>query len=292
MKAIQSRKLYKLLKFLKIKDIGKRSKKKIFENPKFNSPPRIISRKYEVITEKIAGRNCYTLASDSSSKIHIVFLHGGAYRYPSTFFHWVLLDKLLKAVPCKATFVDYPLAPKHKCDDNVNTVMQVYSKLFKSNCKDNIILMGDSAGGGLALVMGQLIKQRNIKPKPSKIIMLSPWLDVSMETDIPEDLQEDDFLLSRSELKKSGKEYAGNLDTKNPLCSPYYGDSSDIGEMALFMGTKDILYIDALRFKKKAEKENYNLTFFEYKDMLHDWVLFPIEDAQEAFQEIIQFINR
>ncbi len=292
MKAIQSSKLYKLLKFLKVKDVGKRSKKKIFDNPKFNSPPRIISRKYDVVTEKIAGRNCYTLASDKNSDTHIVFLHGGAYRYPSTFFHWVLLDNLLKAIPCKATFVDYPLAPKHKCKSNVNTVMEVYSTLFKSSCKDNIVLLGDSAGGGLALVMAQLIKKNNISPKPKKIVLLSPWLDVSMDTEIPEDLQNNDFLLSRSELKENGKDYAGDLDTKDPLCSPYYGDSSNIGEIALFMGTKDILYIDALRFKKKAKQENYDLSFFEYKDMLHDWVLFPIADAKKAQLEIIQFINK
>jgi acetyl esterase/lipase len=122
--------------------------------------------------------------------------------------------------------------------------------------------------------------------------MLSPWLDVSMDTDIPDDLQESDFLLERGLLGRSGVDYAGELDTKDPLCSPYYGDSKDVGEMALFMGTKDILHIDALRFKKKAEANNYDLNFFEYKDMMHDWVLFPIDDAKEALQEIVQFIKR
>jgi acetyl esterase/lipase len=292
MKTTQSKTLYRLLKFFKVKKIMGSKEKNIFDNPKYNKPPRIISRKYEVTSEKIAGRNCYTLASDSNSDIHIVFLHGGAYRYPSTFFHWVLLDNLLKEIPCKATFVDYPLAPKYKCKHNVETVMEVYEHLFKSSCNDKIILLGDSAGGGLALVMAQLIKKKNILPKPKKVVMLSPWLDVSMDTDIPDDLQESDFLLERGLLGRSGVDYAGELDTKDPLCSPYYGDSKDVGEMALFMGTKDILHIDALRFKKKAEANNYDLTFFEYKDMMHDWVLFPIDDAKEALQEIVQFIKR
>jgi acetyl esterase/lipase len=99
-------------------------------------------------------------------------------------------------------------------------------------------------------------------------------------------------MLDRDQLKKNGIEYAGDLSTKDPLCSPYYGDSSDVGEMALFMGTQDILYMDALRFKKKAERENYDLTFYEYKDMQHDWVLFPMDDAKEAQKEIVEFIQK
>ena len=171
--------------------------------------------------------------------------------------------------------MDYPLAPEHQCKDNVRTVMDIYQYLFKPGNTQKRVLMGDSAGGGLALVMAQIIKNEGIVPKPQKIVMLSPWLDISMETEIPETLQESDFMLDRDQLKKNGIEYAGELSTKDALCSPYYGDSFGVGEMALFMGTQDILYIDALRFKKKAERENYDLTFYEYKDMQHDWVLFP-----------------
>ncbi len=284
--------IYRIIKLADSKNIGSKSKKRIFDNPKFNVPPKFIAKKYEIDSLSVSGRNSFTIEAGDSHQTHIVFLHGGAYRYPSTFFHWVLLDNLLKKIPCKATFVDYPLAPQHKCKDNVSTVMEIYKNLFDADNKEKIILMGDSAGGGLALVMAQIIKEKNIHPKPTKIVMISPWLDISMETEIPEELQECDFMLNRDKLKENGKEYAGDLDTKNPLCSPYYGDSKDIGEIALFMGTRDILYVDALRFKKKAQKENYDLTFYEYKGMQHDWVLFPIDDAKDALAEIVKFIKK
>ena len=292
MKCTQSKTVARIIKLVDVKNIAGKGKRKIFENPKFNKPPGFMTRKYAAEHLVIAGRSCYTMKSANNADTQIVFLHGGAYRYPSTFFHWVLLDNLLKEIPCEATFVDYPLAPKHKCEDNVKTVMEIYKELFPKEIGQKIVLMGDSAGGGLALVMAQLIKKENITPKPEKIVMLSPWLDISMETEIPDDLQERDFMLDRDQLRENGIEYAGDLDTKDPLCSPYYGDSKDVGQMALFMGTQDILHMDALRFKKKAEKENYDLAYYEYKDMLHDWVLFPIDDAVKALKEIIDFIEK
>ena len=275
-----------------MKDIVNKSKERMLDNPKYNSPPKLISRKYDVESSVIAGRNCYTISSAYEPDTHIVFLHGGAYKYPSTFFHWVLLDNLLTDIPCEATFVDYPLAPKYTCGENVETVMEIYERLFEPECKKKIVLMGDSAGGGLALVMAQLIKARGIRPRPAKIVMLSPWLDISMETPIPEELQEADLMLDRGELRESGLEYAGALDPKDPMCSPFYGDSKSVGEMALFIGTKDILYIDAARFRQKAKEEGYDLTFYEYEDMQHDWVLFPINDARDARLEIVMFIER
>ena len=64
--------------------------------------------------------------------------------------------------------MDYPLAPEHKCKDNVRTVMDIYKYLFKPGNSQKIVLMGDSAGGGLALVMAQIIKNERITPKPKR----------------------------------------------------------------------------------------------------------------------------
>jgi len=292
MKSTASKIISRIFKIFNVKNMGSTGKKSMFDNPKYSTPPKFIGRKYAVENLVVSNRNCYTLSQNQDTQTHIVFLHGGAYRYPSTFFHWVLVDNIMKQIPCKITFVDYPLAPEHKCKENVSAVMDVYKTLFMPDINQKIVLMGDSAGGGLALVMAQLIKSQNITPKPKKIVLLSPWLDISMETEIPKELQKKDVVLDRVILKKSGIDYAGALDTKDPLCSPFYGDSKDVGEMALFIGTQDILYIDALRFKKKARKENYDLDFHEYKDMLHDWVLFPINETAEAIKKIAQFIKK
>lgn len=292
MKSAASKIISGVFKIFNIKNMGATNKNSMLNNPKYNTPPKFIGSKYAVENFVVSNRNCYTMSPSQDTCIHIIFLHGGAYRYPSTFFHWVLIDSIMKEVPCKTTFVDYPLAPEHKCKENVSAMMDVYNKLFKKCDNQKIVLMGDSAGGGLALVMAQLIKSQNITPKPKKVVLLSPWLDISMETEIPKELQKKDVVLDRDILKKSGIDYAGALDTKDPLCSPFYGDSKDVGEIALFIGTQDILYIDALRFKKKARKENYDLDFHEYKDMLHDWVLFPINETAEAIKKIAQFIKK
>lgn len=62
--------------------------------------------------------------------------------------------------------------------------------------------------------------------------------------------------------------------------------------IALFIGTKDILHVDALNFKNKAEADGYDLTYHEYKDMQHDFALLPVQEAEIAVNEMIAFIEK
>ena len=83
------------------------------------------------------------------------------------------IKNILKKVPCTITFIDYPLLPEYDCMDVFSMVKDSYLDSCSAEDRE-IILMGDSAGGGLALALAQNINMENIYPKPSKIILLSP----------------------------------------------------------------------------------------------------------------------
>jgi acetyl esterase/lipase len=273
----------------------KRMVSKMMLNPrrsnKYLLPPEILLRHFNPEKLNISNRDCFSFRSTQDPEKHIFYFHGGAYTLQPNMLHWRIINNILKRVDCKISFIDYPLTPEHTCRDAIYMALDAYLDLYGSEDKE-IILMGDSAGGGLALSLAQKIKRDNINPKPSKIVLLSPWLDVSMGSKIPKDLAAKDLILDEDTLKIIGKKYAGKLNTENYLCSPLYGNFADIGEIAIFTSTNDILSIDANKLKEKVLKGGGTIDYHEYEDMQHIWIGFPIPEARDAMDKICSFINK
>ena len=287
-----ARAIEKMLKFTAMKNNIRKYSEVFLRDEKYSKPSKLIIRNYDIVESEVMGRNCYTINSSKNSETHIMFFHGGAYTSQASVWHWRTLSKIIKKVDCTITFVDYPLAPEYTCTQTIKMVTSAYKHFFHKDENKNIVLLGDSSGAGLALALAQIIKVENILPKPNKIVLLSPWLDVSMTYDIPKSLDESDLILSRSKLKTDGQQYAGTMDVRDPRCSPFYGDSKDVGEISIFIGTKDILHPDSLRFKQKAEKLDYDLSFYEYQGMQHGFIIFPIDEAELAIDDMIEFLHR
>jgi acetyl esterase/lipase len=281
----------KILGFIRFKNIVSKMMLNPRRRKKYLLPPEALLRHFNPEKLNINNRECFSFSSVEDPKKHIFYFHGGAYTLQPNMLHWRIISRILKKVPCKVTFIEYPLTPEHTCNDAVNVASDIYLELCDPE-KEEIILMGDSAGGGLALSLAQSIKVNDITPEPSKIVLLSPWLDVSMEWKIPEDLAAKDLILDRDTLKIIGKKYAGKINTGNYLCSPLYGDVSDIGEIAIFTSTNDILNIQAKRLKEKVIKDGGSIEYHEFKDMQHIWIGFPIPEARDAMEKVCLFIER
>ena len=123
---------------------------------------------------------CFSVYSTKNADKHIMYFHGGAYSLQASKIHWKLIDSIIKQTKAKVTFFDYALVPESDCVNTLETVKKAYKHILKEAGQE-IILMGDSAGGGIALALSIAINKDNITPIPSKILLLSAWLDVSME---------------------------------------------------------------------------------------------------------------
>ena len=268
---------------------------KMILNPKPNhrleKPPKNICKKYSIECNIICGQKCYSLKKTEKPEKHIMYFHGGAYAVQAQKMHWRIIEHVLDKTHYEITFIDYPLVPEYTCRDIIAMAAEAYSLLRKRNERETI-LMGDSAGGGLALALAQYIKAEGIHPKPEKIVLFSPWLDVSMDIDISKEQEEKDLILSKETLIIAGKRYARGYDTKDYRCSPLYGDITEIGEAALFIGTSEILHTQALQLRDKFKSYGQSIAYYEYEQMQHVWVGFPIPEAKEAMEEAIAFIER
>ncbi len=275
--------------------LSKKSISKKLNKDNFVSEPAAIPKKYfkefQINISEINGQKVYTISSkDKKSGKYILYLHGGAYINNIFAPHWDFAAQLIRETGCTVIIPDYPLAPSSTFENAYAMLDKLYATILSEVNPENIIFMGDSAGGGLALAFAEKNNADGIA-QPSQIILISPWLDVSMTNPEISEIQKKDPILSAKTLVLAGKAWAGNSDTKNYLVSPIYGDFNGLPIISIFTGTDDVLYADCKKFKNLMEQQSLPINFYEYPKMFHVWVLFSfLKESKPATKQIIDLV--
>ena len=273
---------------------AKKQVEKSFQNPprsKKTLTPGHLKQKFTVTEFEVMNKSVVTLQPKTNREnTHLFFLHGGAYVVEGNAMHWKIIATIINKTNCKVTYIDYPLAPEYNYKQTFEMLQQSYDLLINAFPDDRFMLMGDSAGGGLALAFTQKLIKENAPVIPVKNILFSPWLDISMQN--PEIIKQvrKDKLLPLNGLIEAGKKYSGCDDTSNYLLSPINGDFAGIGKTIVFFGTCELFYPDCKLLEEKV-KSIGNFKFYEFPGMQHDWIIFPIPEATEALNLAIEFIK-
>ncbi len=227
----------------------------------------------------------------TSPKI-LLYFHGGGFVCGPSLLHWRMVSQLSKDIGCKSLIVNYRRIPEYPYPAAIEDMENVYNELLSETEPENIIFIGDSAGGGLALSLTMKLRNKK-KPLPSKMILLSPWLDVSMKNPQIPELEELDHILAIPGLEKAGILYAREVPQENPYISPVFGDLSGLPPALLLIGTHDLFLFDCRKLKEKAVKSNFILNYQEWEEMFHIWMLnVPyLPEAREAVKEISKYIG-
>lgn len=259
-----------------------------FEMPR---PPKLLKRQNKVEEYILDSQNIYIIHPEKLRSTKVIFyLHGGAYYTRITLPHWIFIRKLSNKYGMQVIIPDYPTAPAYNYLQTNDFAIKAYKNLLERYSSKEIFFFGDSAGGGLALTLSQSIKKEKL-PLPAALVLLSPWLDVSMTNPGIKEIEGKDFMLSLDNLLIAGELYAEDADLKNPLISPIYGDLEGLPPIILFIGTHDILLPDCQKFRDLAFKKDIQLDYCEYDEMLHCWMLFPVPEANEVLEKVQQFIS-
>ena len=271
----------------------KKYKEKDFLNPRRDTDflnKKNFDKSFAIDEQFIDEYQILTVFSGKSCNRHIIFLHGGAYVMRAVRGHKNIIEKLVKKYHLKVTFIDYPLAPENTVEKAHKVVMEAYRKIIKKYKDDEFYLFGDSSGGGLALAFLQRLKEEKQLPFPEKTVLMSPWVDVSMTNEEIEEFAEKDPLLPLNGLIVTGKQFAGELDVKDPLISPIYGNMDNLGEIFLIFGTNEILYPDCLKLSDMLEiAVGTSVEIKIGENLCHDWILAPLKETEETIDEIGKF---
>jgi len=259
--------------------------------------PEGIKEKCNVKEEKYQERNVFVLTpKGKKTKKTIFYLHGGSYMAELNPTYWEFLSDVTQKTGTTIIVPDYPLAPQYHYTDVFHMVTPLYQETIKKVRQENLVLMGDSAGGGMALALAEKIGQEGIE-KPSKIILISPWLDVTMENPEIKEIQEKDKMLSIELLKLAGVSYAGNeKEIKNYLVSPIYGPIENLENVVIYTGTDDVLNPDVHKLQNMGKRNGVEIIVKETQGAVHDWVINKKQKegedlVQKAYQELIEEIG-
>ena len=257
--------------------------------------------KLETLTTDTYNMPYYTLNPSSTRKLCFVYLHGGAYLERASPYHWQFIDTIALHTQVKVFLPLYPLAPDHTYLDAYPVLIAFYKMLLATYSPNNIVFCGDSAGGGLSLGLAQVLPHHGL-PRPSKLILLSPWLDGTMSNPAIPGYADLDSMIS-SKLYMAGLAWVGephqSVDTiipstsklHDPLVSPMYGDLKDLPPILLFTGTSEVLHPDALKFHKMLEAASAPVELVIGKNMPHVWPAIPVPGAEADVCRICKWFD-
>lgn len=248
------------------------------ENHTFQTLPapfsKSFNRHFNISTIKFANRNCFVIKPKINPGRKMVFyVHGGAYITNIIAQQWEMVESLILLTNFTFVVPDYETAPFATYPDMFNFIDGVYKNLIPEYKPEDIAFLGDSAGAGFLL--GYLMSLRNEQQAlPSQIILLSPWLDVTMQNPEIQALEKCDKMLAADGLQMAGKLFAGRMDTSDFRLSPVYGDFNQLCKISLFTGTHDLLYADCRKLKNQLLQAGIPFNYYEYPGMFHDWMIF------------------
>ena len=253
------------------------------EEVKTRDPKNIIFKK-----EETQNGSIYELNNKSESRYIVFYLHGGAYAVDFTKHHWSFINKIIKHTNARVFTYGYRLTPWATYKEAYDLILPHYKKIVSENKDKKIIIMGDSAGGGLALgIVESLVKDSKT---PDEIILLSPWVDVSMSNPELKNYEKSDGWLRITPLLNCSKCWAGNLDLKDYRVSPIYGDFSKLKNVTIFLGSEELLYPDIMKFYNGLVDHSKEL--YIGKNLKHVFPIFPVKEAKPFVDIIMRNITR
>ncbi len=189
--------------------------------------------------------------------------------------------------------IEYRLAPKHPFPAAVIDARTAYLWLLAQGIRsEQIVVMGDSAGGGLTVALLLTLRDEQI-PLPAAAVCLSPWFDLACTGKSIRTRARADVILTPQALKKAANAYLGTTDPRTPLASPLYSDLHGLPPMLLQVGTEDILLDDARHFAVRAREAGVSIELQVWSNMIHVWQVFGrrLPEARQAREHIQRFIR-
>ena len=248
--------------------------------------PKKISQECYITSNEFIGRKIFTLTPKikNEKEKYILYFHGGSYIAETSEEHWNFLESIVKDTGYTVILPDYPLAPKYTYEDVFTMIKPLYKEIIERISPEDLIMMGDSAGGGMALALEENLSEENEK-LPSKLILISPWLDTRMENSKIDEVQKNDKDLNKEALKLAGIAYKGKNGKDTYLVNPIDGPLDKLKNVTIYTGTYDILNPDVEILVQKAKEKNVNIDVKEYEECGHIWIVKDI--SSQGYKDLV-----
>lgn len=250
------------------------------------------AQEYNAVEHSLQDGFMTTVDKGGATGCHVFFLHGGGCVMDAVAYHTDVICALADR-GLRVTAYDYPLFPETEYTEICQAVYDAYLELIRLYPDDEIAIYGDSAGGSLALHLLMQLRDETMERRPSKTVLVSPMLDLSMSNPEIQQYIAGDTSLDYNGCKILSFYMAGLKSKKSPELSPIYGDLSDLGELQLFYGSREILRPDCERLVNLVmDVEGTEIEAYMGEGKLHDYVMIVTEEESViAFDRMTEFLK-
>lgn len=233
---------------------------------------------------------------ENPSQDHVILqLHGGGYMGAVRNAYYVFAG-LYNEVShgCNVLTPDYRVAPEHPYPAALEDAVASYQWLLdKGYYGEQIIVAGDSAGGGLAMALCMYLKDHHM-PMPGGVVAMSPWTDLTASGESYETNYERDPLFGNTKDSLIYvNDYAGGHDKMDCYISPLFGDFRGFPPMLIQVGSLEMLLSDSVSVAAKAREQGIRVRLSIYEGMFHVFQMayLNIPESKKAWAEVGKFID-
>ena len=239
----------------------------------------------------VPGWWCHPAEHGDTALIHF---HGGAYVVGAAWAYRAFVSQIVARSGASAFIPDYGLGPERPFPTAFDEVVAVYRAV--ATRYDRFALVGDSAGGGLALAVASHVAHDaafSSGTQPRCLALMSPWTDLSLSSASITDKADDDPLLTRSILSAAVHNYLGDASARDPRASPVFADLSNLPPLLIHVGDDEVLLDDTTRVMERVEKDAGDVDVVVWASMIH---VFPslfehLTASKEALDDIGLFLR-
>lgn len=223
----------------------------------------------------------------------VVFLHGGAFCLMSAWTHHRLAGHLATACRAQVILPDYALAPERPFPAALDECVAVVGAARDEQPDGLTALMGDSAGGGLALSVLLEIRDAEIAA-PFAAVLMAPWLDLTLSSASVVTAAGIDVILNERNLRETASLYLDGAAADDPRASPLFGRFDGLPPIYVQASGRDLLRDDSTRLRDAFADQGIGLQFELFSDMLHSFQFFAgtMPEADIAISKSAAFVER
>lgn len=261
----------------------------IFEDwQRATKEPTDVTYEYKALNDV---KGMFVFPKNADSEKIILFMHGGGFALGSSNSHRKMVAHISKAMNVNAFIVDFRLAPEYPYPAPLDDCSKAFDRLLEIGySSENIIPMGDSAGGNLALsTVLRRIKDNQVIPKA--VVVISPWLNMENNGETLITNNDTDFLIAKDGLQANIDRYlSGKIDPKNPEVNPLYADFTGFPKLYINAGSVESLVDNSTQLYEITKKYGVDATLSIGDGMQHVFT-FLAGNHSQADEEITNMAN-
>jgi acetyl esterase/lipase len=228
----------------------------------------------------------YEINEASNHDSLILYLHGGAFVESALAQHLQFVNHLALNNDISVILPLYPRLPFSNAKHCLEELKALIEQMIQTHPSKSIVLMGDSAGGWLALSLAKIM-YHELGIRTPQVVLLSPWCDLLMN-DLDLKLEKKDPILSHEGLRYLGEQWN---QTNHPIGFTMQDSLSFIENLSIFVGTYEIFLNQSRQLYTQAMSLGVKATLMEYEGMFHDFMLFPFHESNHVMQSIHDLIK-